>query len=390
MARRASPTVLMAFCGMFAAAPVYADSERQTKPTAPREDREAILRHNMRDEINAGLVGIVSDGTDYTVDLALSLAGEQNRVRVLPVAGAGASQNAKDVMFARGIDFAILQTDVLDEIKHNPPFPGVEKYLQYVTKLYDQQLHVLVGPDVQSIEELRGKKVNFGPRDGGTSTTAAAVFNTLGIEPDVTNLPYPLALDKLRRGEISALVYVATKPSRLFQDIRPEEHLHFLPITGDLPPIYTADTITSDDYPELVSRNTPVRTIGVGTVLVAYNWPTKSERHQRVSRFVQAFFANLKEIKGRRPKWRDFDVSASVAGWTRFPAAEQWLKKAGLTPEPDKGPAYLDPKKRQALFRDFAEYQKTHEPALFREFAEYQRTHEPMMMVAYHGTGGDH
>jgi TRAP-type uncharacterized transport system substrate-binding protein len=390
MARRASPTVLMAFCGIFAAAPVYADSERQAKPTAPPEDREAILRHNMRDEINAGLVGIVSEGTDYTVDLALSLAGEQNRVRVLPVAGAGASQNAKDVMFARGIDFAILQTDVLDEIKHNPPFPGVEKYLQYVTKLYDQQLHVLVGPDVQSIEELRGKKVNFGPRDGGTSTTAAAVFNTLGIEPDVTTLPYPLALDKLRRGEISALVYVATKPSRLFQDIRPEEHLHFLPITGDLPPIYTADTITSDDYPELVSRNTPVKTIGVGTVLVAYNWPTKSERHQRVSRFVQAFFANLKEIKGRRPKWRDFDVSAAVAGWTRFPAAEQWLKKAGLIPEPDKRPAYLDPKKRQALFRDFAEYQKTHEPALFRQFAEYQRTHEPMMMVAYHGTGGDH
>jgi uncharacterized protein len=390
MVRRASPTVLMAFCGMFAAAPVYADSERQTKPTAPREDREAILRHNMRDEINAGLVGIVSEGTDYTVDLALSLAGEQNRVRVLPVAGAGASQNAKDVMFARGIDFAILQTDVLDEIKRNPPFPGVEKYLQYVTKLYDQQLHVLVGPDVQSLGELRGKKVNFGPRDGGTSTTAAAVFTTLGIEPDVTTLPYPLALDKLRRGEISALVYVATKPSRLFQDIRPEEHLHFLPITGDLPPIYTADTITADDYPELVSRNTPVRTIGVGTVLVAYNWPTKSERHQRVSRFVQAFFANLKEIKGRRPKWRDFDVSASVAGWTRFPAAEQWLKKAGLTPEPDKRPAYLDPNKRKALFRDFAEYQKTHEPALFREFAEYQRTHEPMMMVAYHGTGGDH
>jgi TRAP-type uncharacterized transport system substrate-binding protein len=395
----------MAFCGMFAAAPVYADPGHQAKPAAPREGREAILRHNMRDEINAGLVGIVSEGTDYTVDLALSLAGEQNRLRVLPIAGAGASQNAKDVMFARGIDFGVLQTDVLDEIKRTPPFPGVEKYLQYVTKFYDQQLHVLVGADVQSIEDLRGKKVNFGLRDGGTFTTAAAVFKTLGIEPDVTALPYPLALDKLRRGEISALVYVATKPSRLFQDIRPEEHLHFLPITGDLPPIYTADTITSDDYPELVSRNTPVMTIGVGTVLVAYNWPAKSERHQRVSRFVQAFFANLKEIKGRRPKWRDFDVSASVAGWTRFPAAEEWLKKAGLTLEPDKRAANLDPKQRNdlfrdfaeyqkthepALFRDFAEYQKTHEPALFREFAEYQRTHEPMMMVAYHGTGGDH
>jgi TRAP-type uncharacterized transport system substrate-binding protein len=390
MALSASQTVLMAFCGMFAAAPVYADSERQAPPAAPREDREAILRHNMRDEINVGLVGIVSEGTDYTVDLALSLAGEQNRLRVLPVAGAGASQNAKDVMFARGIDFAILQTDVLDEIKRNPPFAGVEKYLQYVTKLYDQQLHVLVGADVQSIEDLRGKKVNFGLPDGGTFTTAATVFKTLGIEPDVTTLPYPLALDKLRRGEISALIYVATKPSRLFQDIRPEEHLHFLPITGDLPLIYTADTITSDDYPELVSRNGPVKTIGVGTVLVAYNWPAKSERYQRVTRFVQAFFANLKEIKGRRPKWREFDVSASVAGWTRFPAAEQWVKKAGLTPEPDKRAANLDPKQRSDLFRDFAEYQKTHEPALFREFAEYRKTHEPMVMLAYHGDTAGH
>src|SRR5215831_2324513 len=240
MAQNASPTVLMAFCWMFAAAPVCAGPEHQAKPAARREDREAILRHNMRDQINTGLVGIVSEGTDYTVDLALSLAGEQNRLRVLPIAGAGASQNAKDVIFARGIDFGILQTDVLDEIKRDPPFPGVEKYLQYVTQLYDQQLHILVGGDVQSIDDLRGKKVNFGPRNSGTHTTAAAVFKTLGIEPDVTNLPHPLALDKLRRGEISALVYVGTKPSRLLQDIRPEEHLHFLPITGDLSPIYTA------------------------------------------------------------------------------------------------------------------------------------------------------
>jgi uncharacterized protein len=115
----------------------------------------------MRDEINSGLVGIVSEGTDYTVDLALALASKQSHLRVLPIAGAGAVQNAKDVMFARGVDFAILQTDVLDEIKRNPPFSGVQQYLQYVTRLYDQELHVLAGPDIQSIEDLRGKKGQF-------------------------------------------------------------------------------------------------------------------------------------------------------------------------------------------------------------------------------------
>ena len=402
---RLTRAVLTALCGLFAAAPAYADSEHNMRPAASHEDREAALRHAMREETNAGLVGIVSEGTDYTVDLALTLAGAQNHLRLLPIAGVGALQNAEDVIFARGIDFGILQTDVLDEIKRNPPFPGVEKYLRYVTKLYDQELHVIAGSDIRSIEDLRGKKVNFGPRDSGTYTSATAVFKALGIEPDVTTLPHALALDKLRRGEISAIVYVATKPSRLFQDIRPEEHLHFLPITADLAPNYTAMTITSDDYPELVAKDAPVRTAAVGTVLVAYNWPAKSERYQRVDRFVQAFFAHLQDIKARRPKWGDFDVSASVPGWTRLSAAEQWLKKAELTPEPNKvtvqQDGHRDPGKRGVLFQEFADYLKALNPqkaavpldlqqreALFQEFAEYQKHQH--VMIAYRYPVADH
>jgi uncharacterized protein len=414
--------VLMAFCGLLASTLAWADpplddqfqtdqlqdDQPQSKPkkrVVHRVDPTAQLRHTMRDEINNGLLGIVSEGTDYTVDLALALTTEQSHLRLLPIAGAGALQNAKDVMFARGIDFGIVQTDVLDQIKRNPPFPGVEKYLQYVTKLYDQELHVLAGPDIQSIDDLRGKKVNFGLHDSGTYTTATAVFKAFEIEPDVTNLPHPLALDKLRRGEISALVYVATKPSRLFQDIRPDENLHFLPVTSDLLSNYTTTTVTSNDYPELVSNDAPVKTVAVGTVLVAYNWPTKSERYQRVNRFVQAFLSHLNEIKARRPRWQDFDISASVSGWTRFPAAEQWLKKAGLIPERDKATAQeqvpLDPKEREALFREFAGYQRTLKPeqaalhldptrreALFRDFAEYRKHQQTI--IAYHETTVDH
>src|ERR1700736_322128 len=360
--------VLMAFCGLLASTQARADppqddqfqtdqfqdDQPQSKPkkrVVHRVDPAAQLRHTMRDEINNGLLGIVSEGTDYTVDLALALTSEQSHLRLLPIAGAGA--------------------------------------LQYVTKLYDQELHVLAGPDIQSIDDLRGKKVNFGLHDSGTYTTATAVFKAFGIEPDATNVPHPLALDKLRRGEISALVYAATKPSRLFQDIRPDENLHFLTITSNLLSNYTTTTINSNDYPELVSKDTPVNTVAVGTVLLAYNWPTKSERYQRVNRFVQAFLSHLNEIKARRPKWHDFDISASVSGWTRFPAAEQWLKKAGLTPEPDKATAQgqvpLAPKEREALFRKFAAYQRTLKPeqaalhldptrreALFRDFAEYR------------------
>src|SRR6476661_9868942 len=105
---------LLGLFGLLVITPICAEPNQ--KPAGrPRLDPAVQIRHSMREEINSGLVGIVSEGTDYTVDLALSLAGEQNRLRVLPIAGAGALQNA------RGIDFAILQTDVLDEIKRDPP-----------------------------------------------------------------------------------------------------------------------------------------------------------------------------------------------------------------------------------------------------------------------------
>ena len=178
-----------------------------------------------------------------------------------------------------------------------------------------------------------------------------------------------------------------------------------MPISSNLISNYTATTLTSDDYSELVSKDAPVKTVSVGTVLIAYNWPAKSERYQRVERFVQAFFANLNEIKARRPKWREFDITASVSGWTRFPAAEQWLKKAGLGPEPNKATAQeqipVDPKQREALFREFVEYQGTPGPekaaihlysnqreALFREFAQYEKQRH--VRIAYHDTAVDH
>jgi uncharacterized protein len=194
----------------------------------------------------------------------------------------------------------------------------------------------------------------------------------------VTRLPHPLALDKLRRGEISALVYVATKPSRLLQDIRPDENLHFLPIAGNLPTYYTASTITYDDYPELVSKDAPVQIVEVGTALVAYNWPTNSVRNQSVNHFVQAFFAHVRDIQASHPKWHQFDITSSVSGWTRVPAAEQWLKKAGLTPEesPTTVVVRLDTKQREALFTDFQR------EVLFRQFAAYQKERR-QTIVAY-------
>ena len=90
--------VLVAFCGLLASTQARADppqddqfqtdqfqddqpQSKHKKRVVHRVDPAAQLRHTMRDEINNGLLGIVSEGTDYTVDLALALTSEQSHLR---------------------------------------------------------------------------------------------------------------------------------------------------------------------------------------------------------------------------------------------------------------------------------------------------------------------
>ena len=198
------------------------------------------------------------------------------------------------------------------------------------------------------------------------------------------------------------MVYTAGKPARLFQTIKPEEALHFLsiPVTDARRQSYKKAELDADDYPDLIEKDQPIATLSVGTVLAVYNWPPNSERRRKIDRFVQAFFRQMDELRfpPHHPKWREVDIDRSVPGWTRFAAAEQWIAgehsenregsaKSGSTQQPganappsagsDEAPqtSTLDKKQREALFREFLEYQKNQNQTLFADFQAYLKAH---------------
>jgi hypothetical protein len=99
-------------------------------------------RRELRKQANSGLVTIILGGLDSgdlsdATDLVTVLKDAHSRI--LPVAGEGAAKEVSDLLFARGIDIAIVQTDVLASLKRNSPFPGIENFLQYITTLYNQE-----------------------------------------------------------------------------------------------------------------------------------------------------------------------------------------------------------------------------------------------------------
>jgi TRAP transporter TAXI family solute receptor len=329
-------------------------SERQTRnrarATAPRATppREATPRESsvpapatasheqLRDRANSNTIGIISGGVDGTyVRIAADLAAVIDRgdqLRILPLLGKGSLQNIGDIIFLRGVDVGIVQSDALTYARRERLYPGVERSLQYITKLYDEELHILAAKDVREIGDLAGKKVNVDLRGSGTAMTASLVFERLGVAIEPTNDDQALALEKLKRGEISALVYVAGRPARLFRDLRAEDGVHFLPVPVNpaLLETYLPSRLTKQDYPLVIGDGGSVDTLAVGAVMAVYAWGPGSERYRRVERFVDIFFDNFNSFlqAPRHPKWKEVNLGAQVPGWTRFAAAENWLKRA--------------------------------------------------------------
>ncbi len=214
------------------------------------------LRRQM-ELVNSGTVGIISGGVTGTYvrfasDLSNALDdGYQHRV--LAVLGKGSVRNIEDLLMLRGIDIAIVQSDVLDFYRDSMLFPEVEKKIAYITKLYNEEVHLLARKEIAQAADLSGRKVNFGTQGSGTFMTASIIFDELGIGVDATTFAEPIALDKLRAGEIDALVFVGGKPVTLLREIAGEDGLALLPIPADrIEGAYLPTTLTSESYPNLI------------------------------------------------------------------------------------------------------------------------------------------
>src|SRR6201987_103945 len=150
--------------------------------------------------------------------------------RVLPVIGKGALQNITDLKLLRGIDMAILQTDVLDYARQKNFLAGIEYWASYIAKLYNEEFHLLARRDIKSVADLANQKVNIDLRGAGTQITANRLFDLLQITVKPTYDDQEVALEKLRQGDIAALAFVAGKPAPLFCNIAIDDGLHFLAI----------------------------------------------------------------------------------------------------------------------------------------------------------------
>jgi TRAP-type uncharacterized transport system substrate-binding protein len=324
-----------------------------------------------------GIAGGLIDGTYMRfADELAKILDDGDNLRILPMVSYGAASNLDDLLYLRGVDLAVTQSDVFEYFRTERKTPNLQNRVHYILRLPIAELHVLANTDIHSLEDLRGKKVNFGPAGSGSSLTGTIVFQRLGVQVEQVLIDQQSALQKLQSGEVAALVRVIGKPVDFFTRIPPNSGLHLVPIpfTNTFADYYTLGEFETKDYPSLVAEGQKVDTIAVPAVLAVFNWPRGSDRYRRIERFVERLFTKWDHflVAPRHPKWRDVNLSATVPGWTRYIIAEQMLGRF-------HGPSVSA---QEDISRDFeaflnrigtgAPQSQADREALFREFLQWR------------------
>lgn len=361
--------------GLSLAAGGIADAQAQQRPQRLSPAQQEALRAKLNESTlivatshpNASYLAMAHD-----ITAALGRSGD---IRVLPIASNGGTENLRDLLFLRGVDMAIVPANALAHAKASEWFGGgLQQRIAYITQFYSEELHLLVGPNTKALEELRGKKVAVPADDGNAQFTASDLFKRFGLEIEAVRMNPADAIDRVRSGELAAVLLMGGKPLPFVSGMPKDGSLRLLglPFSQALEEGYSPAAFRAEDYPALIPADVVVETVAVSAVLMANNARGSEESSQRIAKFVPALFVAMSELPllNRHAKWKEVNLAASLPGWSRFGAAEEWLNKAQqqqavslqknfeefLRETQPPGSAKITPAQQKKLFDEFVSW----------------------------------
>jgi len=375
---RESLPYLFALAMLAHAFPSAAQSPSSPAQATPRSPptAAAVGEQSRATQVNGWTVGVAGgffEGTfiRFAVELAKALDDGDN-LRILPIVSYGGNENINDLLYLRGVDIAITYTDTFELYKKSGRVRNVEQRINYISELLVGELYIFGRREIRSLKDLEGKKVSLGTKGASATTTGPIVFERLGIRPEFVYINNTIALEKMKSGEIDAIVSTGGKPNDLFVKLKPEPGFHFIPVEygSVFSDYYLPCPLSHADYPHLIPEGQTVDTLCMSAVLAVYNFAKGTDQARRLERFIRYYFEQFDKLKqpSFHPKWKDVNLAAKVPGWNRYWLAADKLaameKAASLsdkaTVKPVRSGEAIGAKspEQEALFREFLLWMK--------------------------------
>lgn len=190
----------------------------------------------------------------------------------------GASVENVRLLGSGQVELALVQNDIVDYAANGTEMfkdQGVTN-IRAIAALYPELLQWVVTPEVNTLEDLRGKAFVVGPAGSGTEANTRQVMEANGMSFDdlgrTVRLSFAEAANAMRDRQVDGFAVTGGVPTSAITDIATTLDVRVLPIEGE------AAQNVIDEYPFFVEANIPanayrgvdqdIQTVAVQAILV--------------------------------------------------------------------------------------------------------------------------
>jgi len=259
-----------------------------------------------------------SDGTYIQIARDIQRISQKDGIKLEILPTKGSFEN----MILLGdmkVDLAIAQIDALGFFAKVMKPQGVDVFetIRVILNLYPEEVHVLTNnPSINSFFQLVGKRVSFGPKDGGSALTGEVLLETYGIKLDKSYLDPKDALERLKQKQLDAMVFVGGAPVPLFKNLGSGFRFVDLPRDQSLEQTYTRKTLDRTLYDWTI----PTETYTVSSVLMGRD--TKDQLYaQNIQKLILSILSNQTQLKASgHEKWKSSRINLPLSYFGYGPA----------------------------------------------------------------------
>ncbi len=249
------------------------------------------------------------------------------------------------------VSSALAQANLVDAGYHGrAPFArtGPMHDLRVIANLYPEAVHLVTRRDssIQSLADLKGKRVSVGRTGSGTQPTALNLLRAVHLNRNnVTILEMNAydASDLLMANALDALFFVGGTPVPLITNLVSQIPIRLVPLTGEeIDSFRDRNTFLRD---EVIPDSTydsvgEVRTLSVGALWIV----NAHVSEQRVYEITRALWnpRNRDILTSGHAQGKRITLQSALDGLTipLHPGAERYYREVGLlTAQPEAGPA---------------------------------------------------
>ncbi|MCF8106375.1 MAG: TAXI family TRAP transporter solute-binding subunit [Desulfohalobiaceae bacterium] len=252
----------------------------------------------------------------------------------------GASVANANLIATENTDFAILQNDIASYAYNGKKgiFDEPVSNIRGVACLYPEHIQVVVRKDagIESVADLKGKRVAVGPIGSGTTENCKQILSAWGLSLDdlgeAQQLTASQSADYLKDGRLDAAFFTVAVGAAVIKDTATIIDAAILPISGprvdkliEKYPFYAKQKVAGGSY-----KGNPddVPTVSVMAMLSV----RENLDDDLVYSIVKAMYSNLDQIHKAHAKFKDLSVEGALDGMSipLHPAAERFLKEEGV------------------------------------------------------------